>query len=296
MVSIGVLNFNRCAELRRTLDVLTRAVQYPDYEIIVVDNGSTDGSIEMVRSEYPQALLHEVGKNIGVSARNIEFEVAHGKYLFMFDDDTFPGTPAMVLRIVQHMEKHQDIDVLSTSYYQSTTGIMETKGWEKFRYGVGGAKGFEGIFVVEGGVCCRSATLRDGPKYDPRWLGQEGMELGLQLFQQRRNILFCPWFITLHFFAPSGRPHGRRAYVNSRQSVWMIAKHWPLLAGIPLFALLVPRRILAMIMRRTTWRQNARGLVDGFKGIKPFLNYRPKLTWRQVAKLKRFYLFLFRWA
>src|ERR1035437_4148872 len=76
MISIGVLNYNRCTELRQTLDVLTRAVQYPNYEIIAVDNGSTDGSIQMVRSEYPQVLLYEVGQNLGVSARNIEFDIA----------------------------------------------------------------------------------------------------------------------------------------------------------------------------------------------------------------------------
>jgi hypothetical protein len=92
------------------------------------------------------------------------------------------------------------------------------------------------------------------------------------------------------------RPSGLRAYANSRHMVWMIAKHWPFLATVPLLILLLFRRAIVMIMHQSTQRETARGLVDGFKGIKPFLNYRPKLTWRQVGKLKRFYLFLFRWA
>ena len=301
MISLGVLNYNRCAELRQTLDVLTRAVQYPNYEIIVIDNGSTDGSIEMVRSEYPQVQLHEVGQNLGVSARNIEFDLAKGKYLFMFDDDTCPGTPVMVLRIVQHMEKYLDIDALSTSYYQPKTGVNESHGWEFFRFGGNGTKGFESIFLAEGGVCFRTDGLRKVGGYDPAWPGAEGAELALQMYSHQSGVYFCPWFLTLHFISPSLRAQGRsyrahRAYVNSRQNVWLFSKHWPILAAIPLLVCLVTRRFIAMLMHPKTIKENILGLKNGFQGIYPFLKYRPKLTWKQVYRLKRFYIALFRWA
>src|ERR1035437_3236260 len=160
MISIGVLNYNRCSELKQTLDVITRAIQYPNYEVIVIDNGSTDGSIEMIRSEYPTVILHEVGENLGVSSRNFQTQLARGKYLFSFDDDTCPGTPAMVLRVVQHMEANPDIAVLSTSYYQPVNGLMETIGWEYYRLSADSNRGFKGIFIAEGGVCFRISTLR----------------------------------------------------------------------------------------------------------------------------------------
>jgi GT2 family glycosyltransferase len=297
MISIGVLNYNRCAELRQTLDVLTRAVQYPSYEIIVVDNCSTDGSIEMVRSEYPQVLLHEVGYNMGVAARNILRDMSQGKYLFNFDDDTIPGSPGMILRVIQHLEAYPDIDALSTAYYQPLTGLLETAGWERYCLDENPQRGIEGLFIVEGGVCFRLDALKRTDGYDSRFLVySEGMELALQFHRNESKIFLCPQFLTLHFVSSSMRPSGLRAYANSRHMVWLIAKHWPIFASIALLILLVPRRILAMIMHRSTWRQNARGLVDGFRGIKPFMSYIPKLTWTQVFKLKRFYLFLFRWA
>jgi GT2 family glycosyltransferase len=296
LVTLGVLNYNRRVELRQTLDVLTRAVQYPRYEILVVDNGSTDGSIEMVRREYPSVIIYEVGENRGVSARNFMTPLARGKYLFHFDDDTCPGSPAMVLRIVQHMEANPDIAALSTSYYQPVNGLMETIGWEDYRLAADSNRGFKGIFIVEGGVCFRISTLRKVGGYDPAWPGQEGMELGLRFLKHGYDIVFCPWFLTLHFYAASGRPHGRRAYVNSRQTIWMIAKHWPLLPAIPLWTLLVFRKLLAMAMHRDTLRDNARGLWDGFRTLRPFLRYKPKLTLKQALRLKRWYLFLFRWA
>jgi hypothetical protein len=300
-VTLGVLNYNRRKELRQTLDILTQAVLYPNYEILVIDNGSTDGSIEMIRSEYPNVRLHEVGKNQGVSARNIEFHLARGKYLYMFDDDTCPGTPATVLRIVQHFEEHPEIDTLSTSYYQPVTGLMETNGWERFRRTPPSESGFEGLYIVEGGVCFRVANTKNIDGYDPAWTGAEGMEYGVHLYKMKRKSFLCPWFLTLHFISDSVRAEGRsyrghRAYVNSRQLVWMIAKHWPFVGAIPLLALLVLRRLLAMIMYPALIKENYNGLRDGFKSIHIFLKRQPKLTWKQVFGLKRGYYLFYRWG
>jgi GT2 family glycosyltransferase len=268
----------------------------------VVDNGSTDGSIEMVRTEFPSVILYEVGENRGVIARNFSTHLAKGKYLFHFDDDTCPGTPAMVLRIVQHMERYPEIDVLSTSYYRPITGLMETARWEMFRLGGDSLQGFYGGYVVEGGICFRLETYRNLAGYDPAWrLGQEGMELGIQFVKHGYKACFCPWFLTLHFISSSVRAEGRsyrehRAYVNSRQTIWMIAKHWPIVAAGPLLMLVVIRRIVSMIMHPETKKLNARGLFDGFRGAGPFLRQQPKLTLRQVLSLRRWYYSLFRWA
>lgn len=296
-ITLGVLNYNRCDDLRRTLDVLTHAVQYPRYEIVLIDNGSTDGSIEMARAEFPNVILHEVGKNLGVSSRNFQTQLAHGKYLFSFDDDTCPATPGMILRIVQHMEAHPEIDALSGTYYQPLTGLTETQGWELFRNGPPNAVGFSCLQIVEGGVCFRISTLRRVEGYEPSFVCYaDGMDLVLQLVKINAGIYLAPAFATLHFASPVGRISNFRAYANVRNTIWAIFKHWPLPAVTVLLPVFLFRRCVAIIMHPETAKANLNGFLDGIAGSSQFVSKGPKLSWNQVFTLKRFYIALFRWA
>ncbi len=297
LITIGILNYNRCDDLRQTLDVITRGIRYPSIEIIVIDNGSTDGSIQMLAHEFPNVLSYEVQQNNGVSSRNIVTRLAKGKYVFHFDNDSNPATPATIFRVVKYLESHSEIDAISMSCYQPLTGITETEGWNNYRLRKKSEHAFEGIFVVEGGSCFRLDSLKKVQGYDEKWTyGSEGIDLGLQFFKNGLKICLCPEFLTLHFFSSNMRPSDRRAYMNSRHMIWLIAKHWPLLALPILIMILISRRVIALLMHKGTWRANLRGLKDGLKDIGYFLNARPKLTWRQVIELRRFYFFLFRWA
>jgi GT2 family glycosyltransferase len=64
-----VLNLNGSALLKETL-LSIRAMTYPNRRVIVLDNGSTDGSQAMVRNEFPEAQLIENGKNLGFGGGN----------------------------------------------------------------------------------------------------------------------------------------------------------------------------------------------------------------------------------
>ena len=91
LVSVNILSFNRCAELRQTLGAVTRELNYPSdlLEIIVVDNASRDGSAAMVAREFPGVLLIRRSVNCGVSAWNDGFRHCHGEYILVLDDDCY---------------------------------------------------------------------------------------------------------------------------------------------------------------------------------------------------------------
>jgi GT2 family glycosyltransferase len=87
-VSIIVVNWNTKALLRDCLNSVYEQIS-DDYEIIVVDNASTDGSKEMIRNDFPKVILIENNKNRGFAAANNQgIAVAKGKYVLLLNSDT----------------------------------------------------------------------------------------------------------------------------------------------------------------------------------------------------------------
>ena len=69
-LSIIVLSYNTTDLLKDCLDSLDKVKGEVNYEIVVVDNDSTDGSPEMLQSEYPGVILIQKNKNVGFAAGN----------------------------------------------------------------------------------------------------------------------------------------------------------------------------------------------------------------------------------
>jgi GT2 family glycosyltransferase len=87
LVSIVVLNYNGKHHLKTCLDSLL-CTKYPNFEIIVVDNGSADGSVDFVKENYPGVRIVKLGKNI-YSAGGYMAGVlsAKGKYVAILNND-----------------------------------------------------------------------------------------------------------------------------------------------------------------------------------------------------------------
>jgi len=93
VVSVIIVNHNGRKMLSECLDRVA-ATDYPDFEIIVVDNGSTDGSQEFLRSFTEQTLRMKTilnARNVGpAAARNQGAKIAEGSLLAFLDNDTKP--------------------------------------------------------------------------------------------------------------------------------------------------------------------------------------------------------------
>jgi len=86
-LSVIIVNWNLCDELAACLDSL-RLQTHDDLEVIVVDNGSQDGSAELVRSHYPECKLLNETENLGFAEGcNRGLSVATGEWIAMLNND-----------------------------------------------------------------------------------------------------------------------------------------------------------------------------------------------------------------
>ena len=90
LVTVIILNWNNAADTLRCLRSVF-ACDYPNYQVIVVDNGSRDGSVAVLRQAYPDLTILENGQNLGYTgANNAGIVKALGQgadYIFLLNDD-----------------------------------------------------------------------------------------------------------------------------------------------------------------------------------------------------------------
>jgi len=112
-VSIIFSNFNGGIEPIECLESI-RKLTYPQekIEVIVVDNGSTDGSREQIEKEFPKVKLIKLKKEIGLSASiNLGIKRSRGSYILVGNDDIVFEKNS-ITKMVEYLENHQDIGVL----------------------------------------------------------------------------------------------------------------------------------------------------------------------------------------
>ncbi len=105
-LSVIIVNYNTRELLRECLTSLNDT--HIRLEVIVVDNGSSDGSAEMVQREFPHACLMANAENRGFgSACNQGFHRARGRYLLVLNADV-RATPGALERLVEFMDTHPE--------------------------------------------------------------------------------------------------------------------------------------------------------------------------------------------
>ena len=101
--TIVITTKNRKGELRRA--VASALSQLPKSEVIVIDDGSTDGTSKMVRSEFPRAKLHRFEESRGLIVRRNEgASLATGEIIVSIDDDAEFSTPEVVAQTVREFD------------------------------------------------------------------------------------------------------------------------------------------------------------------------------------------------
>lgn len=135
MISVLIPNWNGKKYLSLCLDSLEKQT-FRDFETILVDNGSEDGSVEYVRENYPDVNVIEMGENKGFSAAvNAGVAAAKGELIFLFNNDA-EADPGLLETFVVWAAKHPDAGFFATKvllYYDRE--VLDSAGVEFFSDG-----------------------------------------------------------------------------------------------------------------------------------------------------------------
>lgn len=105
-ISVIIVNYNVEYFLEQCLNAAYKALEKVSGEVFVVDNNSIDGSVEMVRTKFPQAILIANKDNRGFSkANNQAMEIAQGEYFLLLNPDTVVEEDTFE-KVVRFMDQH----------------------------------------------------------------------------------------------------------------------------------------------------------------------------------------------
>ena len=290
-VGVVVLNYN-CHDFLETCIQSVLDQTYKGIAIWIVDNGSTDDSVELVRNRFADLPLIEIKANRGFAAMNIGTKAAlqNGcKYVFYLDSDA-KLEPEAVERLVGHLER------------QGNCGIV---GPQQFRY-PGGKPYFIGGCVDVRTAWATWVGTASGPT-DFDFVGNalvrrevlEQIEFDEQFFTYYADVDFCVRAKALGYKVtgvPSARMHsfqglssstipGLRGYVNGRNRLIFVAKHTPrhfVLVAIVLMALVSGLRFGSWALKRQI-REAAFVLIGFTSGFLMLVAKKEPSTWRDLA-------------
>lgn len=111
-LSIVIVNYNGGAMILSCIESIIRETKLSDYQIIVVDNDSSDESIDEIRQKYPEVLIIENNANLGfAAANNIGFRQANSEYILVLNPDTKIINGA-IDSALSYIKAHEEVGVL----------------------------------------------------------------------------------------------------------------------------------------------------------------------------------------
>lgn len=128
-VSIIIVNYNTCGLLRNCLISIFEKTVDIDFEVIVSDNGSKDGSIDMLKREFPEVILVENNANLGFgTANNRGLDKARGECVFYLNSDTVLLNNAVKIFYSHWCSREKNIGALGCVLVDSNGNLTESYG------------------------------------------------------------------------------------------------------------------------------------------------------------------------
>lgn len=284
VASIIIPHFNGRHHLPDCFDSL-RQQSCPEFEIILVDNGSTDGTQEFVRAQYPEVKLIELGENRGFTgACNAGWAAAQGEIIILLNNDTAVH-PHWLSEITRAFNEHPEVGSVASKMllfdrrdhihtagdYYRVDGLPGNRGvWQKDE---GQYDQEEYVFSACGGAAAYRRNVLEMVDFldDDFFFSCEDVDLGWRINLAGWRVLYVPTAVVYHKLkATGGSVTG--SYYDGRNFLYLIWKNYPITQLRTYWPLIVKAQFRITFAALRAWRGEAararlRGQLAGLWGI-----------------------------
>jgi GT2 family glycosyltransferase len=228
LVSVSVLNYLRLDALRRVLESVY-AQDYPNFEVIVVDNASGPEVAAFLRGNFPQVRLIELPANQGTVARNYGIRAARGEIVVTIDNDVYLDSPRELWHVVNAFERRPAAGCVVFRIYHPQTGRLHARDWAHPRdWRSAEHEEFATHYLTEGAAAFRTAVFRHiEPYWEEFFIAHEGADLAFRLLDAGYEIWYAPEVKVWHMASLETRENGRPFYRNTRNMFLLVYRNLP---------------------------------------------------------------------
>jgi GT2 family glycosyltransferase len=266
------------------------AMNVQDCDVIVVDNGSTDGSVEMLMREFPQITLLPQKTNLGFAAGcnvGMRYALGHGaEYVLLLKNDTVvaPNLMHEMLAAIQndsriglvcpkiYFAEQPDLLWYAGADFSLWTGRFKVRGWKKLDRGQ-----FEQTTEITQATGCavlaRRSALSEVELLDEQfWAYAEDLDWSIRFLKRGYRLIFVPKARLWHCDgATSVKSLGSgsqavRQFLSTRNMVLLARKHvhwWQMPTYV--FGFLINHVAFYTVLR--LWRRDFRALIAIYRGL-----------------------------
>ncbi len=245
-LSIVFLNFNKITETQQTclqLAKLTR--QRQNIEVIAVDNGSSDGTAEFLRSQnWLKSIL--LKDNNGIAGYAEGFNAAEGEFLLVLDDDSAPHSLSGIDSAITTLDNQPEIGIIAAN-------ILGSDGMPQYSWHMPFGNQFapSPFFIGCGFIIRRNLFEQIGWYPEDFFLYQNEIDVSFQVRLQGYEIFYDPDCVIVHRGKPSLRSNWRRIFFPTRNTLWLLRKYYPQ----PILSYMIISRILIGFIRACSFNQ-----------------------------------------
>ncbi|MFQ6059195.1 MAG: glycosyltransferase family 2 protein [Anaerolineae bacterium] len=293
--SIIILNWNGRPYLEGCLSSVM-AQTYPDFEVVLVDNGSTDGSTEFVARRFPQVRIIRHDENLGFAAgNNAAIRATRSLYIATLNNDA-RAEPAWLAELVEAMESDAQVGMCASKMlYAHRPEVIDSAGlspdvagiaWNR-RWGErdrGDDAGPMEVFgACAGAALYRRAMLDQIGLFDEDFFAYlEDADLAWRARLAGWKCLYVPTAVAHHVHSATGGVGSPfKNYLLGRNKIWTIVKNYP---GPQLFCYLP--LIVAYDLAAVAYGLLVRGDMSPLRGRLAALHALPTM-WRKRRAIQR---------